>query len=226
MEKKPKVGYRRVLSGEGILSYTPDLVILPPDAGPAEIIKHLEGAGVPLLRIKDGRSEQGVADDIRTIAKALGREQEGEALIARLTATMDEARAAQQTYPTRPRILVLFDGLSDQLSSMGPKSGGDALVHLLGGDNAVAAEGMKLLSPEALVTLPADAILIARLGRHFDDNASLADPAEYPDLAQSQAGKRGCLIQINVMESLGFGSSYADAVRDISKSLASCLNKP
>ena len=226
MEKKPKVGYRRVLSGEGILSYTPDLVILPPDAGPAEIIKHLEGAGVPLLRIKDGRSEQGVADDIRTIAKALGREQEGEALIARLTATMDEARAAQQTYPARPRILVLFDGLSDQLSSMGPKSGGDALVHLLGGDNAVAAEGMKLLSPEALVTLPADAILIARFGRHFDDNARLADPAEYADLAQSQAGKRGCLIQINVMESLGFGPSYANAVRDISKTLASCLNKP
>lgn len=226
MEKKPKVGYRRVLSGEGILSYTPDLVILPPDAGPAEIIKHLEGAGVPLLRIKDGRSEQGVADDIRTIAKALGREQEGEALIARLTATMDEARAAQQTYPARPRILVLFDGLSDQLSSMGPKSGGDALVQLLGGDNAVDVAGMKLLSPEALLTLPADAILIARLDRHFDDNASYADPAEYPDLAQSQAGKRGCLIQINVMESLGFGPSYADAVRDISKSLASCLNKP
>ena len=68
MEKKPKVGYRRVLSGEGILSYTPDLVILPPDAGPAEIIKHLEGAGVPLLRIKDGRSEQGVADDIRVVS--------------------------------------------------------------------------------------------------------------------------------------------------------------
>lgn len=112
-----------------------------------------------------------MADDIRTIAKALGREQEGEALIARLTATMDEARAAQQTYPARPRILVLFDGLSDQLSSMGPKSGGDALVQLLGGDNAVDVAGMKLLSPEALVTLPADAILIARL---------IMAPAELP----------------------------------------------
>lgn len=64
------------------------------------------------------------ATDIRLIAQTLGRRQEGETLIAALAATMREARAIQLTYPRRPRILILFDGLSERFSTTGRKPPG------------------------------------------------------------------------------------------------------
>ena len=86
---------------------------------------------------------------------------------------------------------------------------------------------MKRLSPEALLTQDADIILIGRLSQHHPQTAPPADPADYPNLAQTAAGQKpDCLIQINVnvMESLGFGPSYAAAARDISRTAAQYLN--
>ena len=58
------------------------------------------------------------ATDIRLIAQTLGRRQEGETLIAALATTI------QLTYPRRPRILILFDGLSERFSTTGRKPPG------------------------------------------------------------------------------------------------------
>ena len=47
------VGFFRVLPAEGIISQTPDVVFLSPDAGPPETIEAMEAAGIVLVRVPD-----------------------------------------------------------------------------------------------------------------------------------------------------------------------------
>ena len=52
----PKVGYQRALSAEGILSLSPDLVIMTDEAGPPPVLAQLNSAGVNMLTLNAGRS--------------------------------------------------------------------------------------------------------------------------------------------------------------------------
>lgn len=223
MANKPKIGYRRALSSEGILSLSPDLIILAPDTGPPEAVQQLESVGIPLLRTQDLKTQDGINADIRAIAKAVQREAEGETLIATLDATLEKARAVQGSYAKKPRILLYFASHNGGGQGMGKDSAGDALIALLGGDNALETEGMKPLGTESLLTLPADVILVAELHKNLEKTAVPASADDLPDLAVAPAAQNGCLIRINVMESLGFGPSYADATLAISEAIAACL---
>lgn len=223
MAGKPKIGYRRALSAEGILSLSPDLIILAPDAGPPEAVQQIEAAGIPLLRIQDEKTQHGINADIRSIARAIARESEGEALVAELDATLQQAQTIQQSYAKKPRILLFFASHQSGGQGMGKGSPGDALIALLGGENALEIDGMKPLSTESLLTLPADVILVAELHKNLDKTAMPASVDDLPELAHAPAAQNGCLIRINVMESLGFGPSYAKAVLAISDSIAACL---
>lgn len=223
MAGKPKIGYRRALSSEGILSLNPDLIILAPDSGPPEAIQQIEAVGIPLLRISDEKTQEGINADIRAIARTIYRESEGETLVSKLDATLEKARAVQGSYAKKPRILLFFASHQSGGQGMGKGSAGDALITLLGGDNALEAEGMKPLGTESLLTLPADVILVAELHKNLDTIAVPASAGDLPDLAVTPAAQNGCLIRINVMESLGFGPSYAEATLAISEAIAACL---
>lgn len=223
MAGKPKIGYRRALSSEGILSLNPDLIILAPDSGPPEAIQQIEAVGIPLLRISDEKTQEGINADIRAIARTIYRESEGETLVSKLDATLEKARAVQGSYAKKPRILLFFASHQSGGQGMGKGSAGDALITLLGGDNALDAEGMKPLGTESLLTLPADVILVAELHKNLDTIAVPASAGDLPDLAVTPAAQNGCLIRINVMESLGFGPSYAEATLAISEAIAACL---
>lgn len=223
MAGKPKIGYRRALSSEGILSLNPDLIILAPDSGPPEAIQQIEAVGIPLLRISDEKTQEGINADIRAIARTIYRESEGETLVSKLDATLEKARAVQGSYAKKPRILLFFASHQSGGQGMGKGSAGDALITLLGGDNALDAEGMKPLGTESLLTLPADVILVAELHKNLDKIAVPASAGDLPDLAVTPAAQNGCLIRINVMESLGFGPSYAEATLAISEAIAACL---
>lgn len=223
MSEKPKIGYRRALSSEGILSLNPDLVILAPDAGPPEVVAQIESSGVPLLRIADVKTPEGIADDIRAVAKAVEHEAEGEALVAKLDATFAKAREVQSTYPKKPNILIYFASHNGGGQGMGKESAGDALIQLLGGENALDIEGIKPISPEALLAIPADVILVAEIGKKLEHTAESVSGEDLPDLAPSMAAQNGCLIRVDVMKSLGFGPSYADASLAISDEIAKCL---
>lgn len=223
MAGKPKIGYRRALSSEGILSLNPDLIILAPDSGPPEAIQQIEAVGIPLLRISDEKTQEGINADIRAIARTIYRESEGEILVSKLDATLEKARAVQGSYAKKPRILLFFASHQSGGQGMGKGSAGDALITLLGGDNALDAEGMKPLGTESLLTLPADVILVAELHKNLDTIAVPASAGDLPDLAVTPAAQNGCLIRINVMESLGFGPSYAEATLAISEAIAACL---
>ena len=53
LKEKPNVGYVRALSSEGLLSLKPTAVIAIDSAGPPDILKAVEDAGVRVSRIAD-----------------------------------------------------------------------------------------------------------------------------------------------------------------------------
>ena len=72
LKQKPNVGYMRALSAEGVLGLNPSLVLAIEGAGPKETIAVLEAATVPLVRVPDRYTGDGILEKIRLIADVAG----------------------------------------------------------------------------------------------------------------------------------------------------------
>ncbi|MCG8434334.1 MAG: ABC transporter substrate-binding protein, partial [Gammaproteobacteria bacterium] len=69
-QQLPSVGYIRTLPAEGILSLEPGMLIADGGAGPPEVIKQLESAGLPILQLADDPTLAGALNKIVVVGKA------------------------------------------------------------------------------------------------------------------------------------------------------------
>src|SRR4051812_9643521 len=65
LKQKPNVGYMRALSAEGVLGLNPSLVLAIEGLGPKETVAVLEAATVPLVRVPDRFTAEGIVEKIR-----------------------------------------------------------------------------------------------------------------------------------------------------------------
>ena len=98
-EALPDVGYLRALSPEGVLSVSPDLILMEAGAGPAETLATLEGAGVKIVTIPGANSPESVVAKVQAVAMALGQEAKGAELIAQIKAETARALATVAAQP-------------------------------------------------------------------------------------------------------------------------------
>ncbi|MDO5090882.1 MAG: ABC transporter substrate-binding protein [Cardiobacteriaceae bacterium] len=228
METKPKIGYRRQLSGEGILSLNPDLILLPPDAAPENAVRQIEGSGITILRLQDPQTLEGIREEIAAIGRAIAAENAAQALIARLEA--DEAALQQlKSQSGTASALVLLNSGNRGVFALGQNSAGAHLLSILGLENAVDFDGNKPLSLEAFAASPADLILLAAR----DDASSAPVIARIDDkhpqhesIAHTRAGQNGCAFAVNIVAALGFGANTARDATEILRALEPCLQKP
>lgn len=226
MEKKPKIGYRRQLSAEGILSLQPNLIILASDAGPESVVKQVKASGVTLLTLVDKQSLEGIRDNIAQIAKAIGAEPQSKAVIEQIL--VDERKLAElRTQHTADKTaLVLIDTASQDILALGKSSVGDHFLKLINITNNFQVEGSKPLSTEALASSHADVILLASRNE-AKDSATIVKLAQnhpqYAQLSNTQAGKKGCVFAINILDALGFGPYTANYAHQILTTIQPCL---
>ncbi|MBV7435098.1 ABC transporter substrate-binding protein [Cardiobacteriaceae bacterium TAE3-ERU3] len=225
MQNKPKIGYRRHLSAEGILSMAPDLVILAPDAGPPAVVKQLENSGLPLFYIKDEQTLDGINDDIIRLGEVLDRMTQAQELVAQ---QLDEEKAldvSKAAYPRLPELVVLLDTGSG-IFGLGKNSAGEHIANILGGDLSLDFEGMKPMSNEILALNNADAVLVA-LRNESDDSSIIKPLAEgrYEVLDSHPAMQDGCVFQVNIMKTLGFGPDTAATAQEIAEKITPCIKK-
>ena len=81
LKKLPSVGYQYRLNAEGILSLKPTLLIGREDVKPPHVVEQLRAAGVTVLLLKEPRTINEAKQRLRTIGKAVGRQEKAEALI-------------------------------------------------------------------------------------------------------------------------------------------------
>lgn len=226
----PKVGYARSLSAEGLLSLRPTLVVATADAGPAAVLRQVQGAGVQLALLDSDHRFEGVLQRCQALAELCGREAAGAALQAQLQAqwqrsqqqvqALVQARAAAQPGEgSAPlRVLFLLSHSMAQLRVAGSGTAADAMIRFAGASNVMAAtQGYKPLTPEAAIAAAPDVILVTDQG--LQAAGSVSAVLRLPGLAQTPAGRQRRVVAQDALLLLGFGPRLPQAVGALAQAL-------
>ncbi|RFC63795.1 hemin ABC transporter substrate-binding protein [Fulvimarina endophytica] len=212
---KPDVGYLRRLSAEGVLSLSPDLILMEEGAGPPEAVELIDAAGVAVEHVPTGGSPEALQDKVRIVADAVGRTGEGEAMAKRIGEAFAALAADLQGVGEKKRVLFILSMSDGRPNAAGSGTGADAVMRLAGAENVLGdVEGYKVLSTEAAAALAPDVILTVS-----GAGPSGVDPLSVPALAATPAGTSGSVVTMDALRLLGFGPRTPEAVRELAAAL-------
>jgi len=217
-EELPKVGYMRALAAEPLVALKPDLILAEADAGPPAVLRQVKEAGLPLVLMPDDPTPEGVVAKVRAVAKASGKESEGEALAAALAARFEDLRQERAKMREQPRVLFLLSHSGGTMAA-GDDTSAASIVALAGGRNALAGafSGYKPLSPEAAVTAAPDVVLLTNQGLEAIGGRPglAADPA----LGLTSAVQEERIVAMDALLLLGFGPRTPEAAAALMQNL-------
>ena len=210
--KKPKVGYLRATSAEGIASMRPTHVIASEAIGPVSVKSQLKDAGIKLSLVPEVSSIQGAIERIKAIGVLAKRSEQASAMIKQI----ESALAQPVTQKKKPKVLFLFSHGGGQLMVGGLKTGSNTMINAAGGINAISAyEGYRPLTAEAVVVAKPDIILLTERSMK-----SIQGPKELwklPGLSLTPAGKKQRVIVMEDLKLLGFGPRTGEAILELKK---------
>jgi iron complex transport system substrate-binding protein len=214
---KPRVSAFRDANFEKILALRPDLVLAFSDVQ-AAITQELILRGVTVLHFNQ-RSIAEVLEMIGALARLVGRQAKGEALIANLVRGLDEIAAMAKTFPSRPR--VYFEEWDDPLIS--GIEWVEELIEIAGGAPIFPELGRcgkaqdRVVDPAEVVKRDPEVILASWCGKKVKRDAIAARPG----WDQISAVRNGHIYEIEGDCILQPGpASLTDGVRQIQAILA------
>ncbi|KPH98360.1 ABC-type transporter, periplasmic subunit [Actinobacteria bacterium OK074] len=209
--KLPLVTRNHDVSAEGVLSLMPDLVLAETTTGPAEAMRQIRAAGIPVLLVAPAQGLDDVGPRIQTVADALGVPAAGKELTHRSEtriAAVRKAIPAPESRAERPRVAFLYlRGQASVYLIGGKGSGATSLIEAAGGIDAGTASGLQkdftAITSEALVKAAPDAILVMTKG--LQSVGGTAGLKKIPGVAQTSAGMTGRVISIEDGVLLNYG---------------------
>ncbi|MCS7242905.1 MAG: ABC transporter substrate-binding protein [Candidatus Caldatribacterium sp.] len=174
---KEKVGSLTEVDLEAVVRLAPDLV-LAGSLTPKETIDRLAGLGYPVV-VLDAKSLSEVLEGIRKVALLLGKENEGEKLVASLERTIRDISTKVAGIPEDARPLVFHVIWHDPLWTAGKNTFIHEFITLAGGRNVAGdLEGYVTFDLEELVRRNPDIITV--VSSHGEENSPyqfvLSDP--------------------------------------------------
>lgn len=214
-----KVGYKRALSAEGILSLRPDRLLITDDAGPPEVLEQIARAGVSTHRIPNTPSVAGLHETIAAVAELLGRTEAGAALSGQLDDELAQLEAATELSSKRPRVLFLLHIGSGNDLAAGRDTAADTVIRLAGGENVLrdAFSGYKPLSAEAALAAAPDVILVIQ--RNLEQLGGIDAVLERGALQATPAGQAKRVLAMDGPLLLAFGPRLAVAAAHLAGEL-------
>ncbi len=215
-QKLPSIGYQRTLSAEGIISMRPSVIIGNEQAGPPEVIEQIKSIGIPVVLFKSATTLEGVAPKIKQIASALGVPNRGEELARATQKDIDDAVAKAAKAQGKPNVMFLYLRGANVQVIMGEGSGADSLIKAAGGkDSGVDAgiKGTKPITPESLVAAKPDVLLVLTAG--LTSVGGVDGLLKIPGVAQTPAGQKRKVIDMDDQYLLGFNSQVGKALMDL-----------
>jgi len=214
----PDIGYMRQLSAEGVLSVSPDLILLQEGAGPPATVDQLRATAVPVVGIPDGHDAAAVPAAILAVAEAVGLPEKGQALAATAEADLDRLSAEISASPARPRVLFLLSASGGTLMAAGRETGADGLLQLAGAVNVMAQAfaGYKPVSAEAI--LAADPAVVVMMQGGPDHGGTAAQILALPAFAGTTAAADRAFVQVDPA-ALSFGPRTAGLARGLRRAL-------
>lgn len=220
VKKKPNIGYVRNLSAEGILSVKPGLLINSTKAGPPNVIQQLRASGTPMVDVTDEHADdmfKNIPAQLRQVGKILKAEAKANELAAAVEADLKMAREMGQKKGQQETVLFIFNH-SGRFTVGGKDTHAHDMIELVGLKNA--AEGVskwKPLSPESLLTLNPDWVIIADSGKLNREAAlkALSDNG----WEKTKAGQKQRLVMVNSIKFLGKGPRVGVAALELIKAI-------
>ena len=215
-EKLPSVGYQYRLNAEGILSLKPTLIIGRDDVKPPQVIDQLRMAGVTVLLLKEPRTFNEAKQRLRTISKAVGRQERAEALISALEKqfdTLKSKRAAREGQSKRKALFLYLRGPQTAFV-LGRDSAPGAMIEIVGATNAAGKiKGTKPMTAEAVIAAQPEVYVLFESG--LKSIGGVEGLLKLPGLAQTPAGRNRRVIAINGLYLSGFGPRCGRAALDL-----------
>ena len=214
---KPKVGYMRQLSPEGVLGLAPTLILASEGSGPKETISVLESASVPFVSVPDHFTGDGILEKISVVSAAAGADSRGECLSKAVKGDLDALTSLRKQIDRPKKVLFVLSFMNDKPMVAGRATAADGIIKLAGATNAVDGyEGYKLINDEAIIAARPDAILVMQRG---DQSLTPATVFANPAFATTPAAKEKSFVSMEGLYLLGFGPRTALAARDLAAAL-------
>lgn len=212
--KIPKVSKDRTVSAEGIISFSPDLVLAPENMISKVIEFQLKSAGIKIVTIKQDYTLKGTNTFIRQIAAALGNAEKGEQLANQTTTAVNKALEIVKKNPKSPKVLFLYARGTGVMMVAGKDTSIDAIIRMAGGKNA--AQGFSKYKPyttEALVNANPDIILMFDFG--VKSLGGINSILKMPGVALTNAGKNKRIIEMDSELLVNFSVRLGQAISQL-----------
>ena len=215
-ETLPSVGYQYQLNAEGILSLRPTLVIGRADVKPPQVIDQLRMAGVTVLLFKEPRTVNEAKRRLRTIGKAVSRQERATALISALEKDIEALKSKLTARRDQPKLKVLFLYLRGPQTAfvLGKDSGPGAMLELVGAANAAGKiTGTKPMTAEAVIAAQPEVYVLFESG--LKSIGGIDGLLKVPGLAQTPAGRNKRVVAMDGLYLSGFGPRCGKAALDL-----------
>lgn len=213
LKEKPNVGYVRALSSEGLLSLKPTSIIAIESAGPPDILKAVEEAGVKVTRVPEVATPAGISAKITEVSALIGEKDKGTALAAATDQKFKSLDSLRGKIGKTRRALFILSFQNGRAMVGGRNTSADGIITLAGMQNAASAlEGWKPISDEALLEAAPDVIIAMD---HGPQTVTVDTILAVPAFAATPAAKNKSVLIFDGEYLLGFGPRTPDAARDL-----------
>jgi ABC-type Fe3+-hydroxamate transport system substrate-binding protein len=208
--QKPSIGLPINPSIETIVALHPDLVLGSGDLNTLEFVGHLERVDIPVFMVNPHGLE-GIYTSILSLAKALNRETDANALVSRLRARVD---AVKTRIAGKPKLRIFMAIWYDPVMTVGKRAFISEIIEAAGGLSVTddIAQEWPTVSLETIVSRQPDALLLVESGSKI----TIADLKMQPGWKHLKAVREGRVYYID--DRIQYPSPIAfDALEDLAK---------
>ncbi|WP_261817716.1 heme/hemin ABC transporter substrate-binding protein [Vibrio gallicus] len=191
----PQVGYHRQLSAEGLMAQNPTHLIGSHEMGPDSTLELLKSAGIKVITVPSGDSEQDLIARIDTIAQITHTQNKATQLKHDLHAKIETLE--HQSLDAQPKAMFAMLSEGRPATIAGSQTTIDKIIRLAGGQNPANKEfsSYKSMSLEAIVGIQPDYLLVSQ--RAWDElGGAQGIINKFPLLAATPAATQARIIPI------------------------------
>ena len=210
----PKVSKSRSVSAEGIISFSPDLVLAPEGSINKALEFQLKSAGIKVAIINQSFTVDGTYEFIKAVAAAVGNPAKGELLVKSVKANLAKSLNQVRLNKKSPKVLFIYARGTGVMMVAGGNTSMDAIIRLAGGKNA--AQGFNEYKPyttESLVAANPDVILMFDFG--FKSLGGAESILKMPGVSLTNAGKNKRIVEMDGNLLTGFSTRLPQAIQQL-----------
>ncbi|WP_342386877.1 ABC transporter substrate-binding protein [Ignatzschineria larvae DSM 13226] len=222
LQNIPDIGYRTMLSSEGILSLKPDLILLAHDSGPINVLEQLQHSQVTVMQLPELKELSDIQQAVTTISASLNRAEEGALLNQKITEESAQLEAMTAQNPPMTGFFIMQEAQAGSPQVSGDKTSADKLLELLNINNAFDEDfdHYRAVSLESQLQKRADIVLIGKRAS-FDHNMTTPQAELAPFTRRTEgladwpaALQPKCVFDVNMSNYLVFGIHiYAESTQ-------------